>query len=140
MQACYAKELSGNSIEQVLETQILPEALEASSKRFAVRLFRQTCEHHEEFDAIIRQKAANWEFDRIAVIDKILIRMAICEFLYFDDIPPKVTIDEAIEIAKKFSTENSGRFINGILDAVLADLQRAGRLHKSGRGLSDGRS
>jgi len=138
MQACYAKELSGNSVEQVLESIILPEEAEAASRTFAVKLFRETCDRHEEFDAIIRQKAANWEFDRIAIIDKILIRMALCEFLYFDDIPPKVTIDEAIEIAKKYSTENSGRFINGILDAVLVDLQSSGKLHKSGRGLENG--
>ena len=138
MQACYAKELSGNSNEQVLEAVILPADAEQAIKAFAVKLFRETCDRHEEFDTIIRRKAANWEFDRIAIIDKILIRMALCEFFYFDDIPPKVTINEAIEIAKKYSTENSSRFINGILDAVLVNLQSTGKLHKSGRGLEDG--
>jgi N utilization substance protein B len=58
--------------------------------------------------------------------------------LHFPDIPPKVTIDEAIEIAKKYSTEKSGRFVNGILDAVLIDLRKEDRLHKRGRGLSEG--
>lgn len=58
---------------------------------------------------------------RIALIDKILLRMAICELLYFPDIPPKVSINEAIEIAKEFSTAGSGKFINGILDAILSD-------------------
>jgi N utilization substance protein B len=71
-------------------------------------------------------------------LDKLILRLALCEFLHFPDIPPKVTIDEAIEIAKKYSTEKSGRFVNGILDAVLIDLRKEGRLHKKGRGLSEG--
>ena len=61
--------------------------------------------------------------------------MAVCEFLSFEDIPPKVTINEAIDIAKRYSTDKSGKFINGILDATLLDLQKQGRLKKSGRGL-----
>nr|WP_243663960.1 transcription antitermination factor NusB [Rhodothermus marinus] len=61
--------------------------------------------------------------------------MAICELLAFEDIPPKVSINEAIELAKKYSTEKSGQFVNGVLDAVVLDLQRQGRLKKSGRGL-----
>jgi N utilization substance protein B len=87
---------------------------------------------------MIKRKAVNWEFSRIAVMDKLILRMALCEFLCFEDIPPKVSIDEAIEIAKKYSTEKSGRFVNGILDAVLNDLRAEGRLRKRGRGLSDG--
>ena len=74
---------------------------------------------------------------RIALIDKILLRMAICEILYFPDIPPKVSINEAIEIAKEFSTAGSGKFINGILDAILSEEKTAGRLNKTGRGLVD---
>jgi N utilization substance protein B len=69
------------------------------------------------------------------VIDHLLLRMGICELLYFESIPPKVTINESIEIAKSFSTEKSGQFINGILDAVLEDLIRTKALRKSGRGL-----
>ena len=65
------------------------------------------------------------------------MRMAICEFLYFDDIPPKVSIDEAIEVSKKYSTEKSGHFINGILDGILAHLKKEHLLKKSGRGLNE---
>ncbi len=65
------------------------------------------------------EKSKNWDFERIAIIDRLIIRMAICEFLFFDDIPPKVSISEAIEIAKKFSTDDSSAFVNGILDAIL---------------------
>ncbi|MFQ5633445.1 MAG: transcription antitermination factor NusB [bacterium] len=138
LQACYAYELSGNPVEQVLEMNILALEESISTLDFAASLFKKTISKMEEFDAMIKTWAANWEFDRIAIIDKILLRMAICEFLYFEDIPPKVSIDEAIEIAKMYSTENSGRFVNGILDAILNDLEKKGSVHKKGRGLHNG--
>ena len=75
--------------------------------------------------------------NRIALIDKILLRMGICELLYFPDIPPKVSINEVIEIAKVFSTAGSGKFINGILDAILSELKTTGNLKKTGRGLME---
>ncbi len=114
-----------------------PEAAQVHS--FAEELFKRTIASTKLFDDLIKQKAVNWEFNRIAIMDKLILRLAICEFLDFDDIPPKVSIDEAIEIAKKFSTEKSGRFVNGILDAVLADFKLTGKLRKQGRGLSEGR-
>ena len=138
LQACYAFELSGNRLEVTLEDVILSKDLSPSILDFSQKLFRKICENRETFDSYIKRKAVNWEFSRIAIIDKLILRMAICEFLYFPDIPPKVSIDEAIEIAKKFSTEKSGKFVNGILDAVLLDLRESGRLQKSGRGLSEG--
>lgn len=135
MQAAYACELSGNPPQQVIETVILASGADSNSIDFAVKLFRKAAENIEQFDEIIRRKAANWEFERIALIDRILLRNAMCEFLFFEDIPPKVTIDEAIEIAKKYSTENSGRFINGILDSTLNELEKQDKIKKSGRGL-----
>jgi len=72
---------------------------------------------------------------RIAFIDKLLLRIGIGELLFAEDVPPKVTINETIEIAKEFSTAKSGKFINGILDAVLIDLKDEGKLRKVGRGL-----
>ena len=77
----------------------------------------------------------NWDLSRIALIDRILLRMGICEILFFPDIPPKVSINESIEIAKDYSTSSSGKFINGILDAILDDLKKDGKLNKKGRGL-----
>ena len=77
----------------------------------------------------------NWDFDRVAMIDKILLRMAVAEFLYFESIPPEATLNEMIEISKDFSTERSGKFINGILDAILKNLKKIKKLNKSGRGL-----
>jgi len=82
----------------------------------------------DEIDKLIISKSEKWDFNRIAIIDKLILRMAIAEILYFPDIPPKVTINEAIEIAKVFSTNNSSRFVNGILDAVYNDIKNT--LHK----------
>ena len=138
LQALYALELSGNSVEEVgrellSETEHHPRVLQ-----FARQLLAKTYECREEFDELTRAKAFNWEVDRIAILDRLVLRMAMCEFLYFEDIPPKVSIDEAIELAKKYSTENSGKFVNGILDAVLSDLRNQGRVFKTGRGLDEG--
>lgn len=108
---------------------------DAENLKFATSLFLRTIDTTEESDAIITKHAENWDLSRIALIDRILLRMAICELLNFEDIPPKVSINEAIEVAKRYSTPRSGQFINGILDAVLLHLQQEGRLKKSGRGL-----
>ncbi len=102
---------------------------------FARELVLKTFQKREELDALIETKSANWDLERMALVDRIILRMALCEFLYFPDIPPKVSIDEAIEIAKRFSTEKSGKFVNGILDSLLADLRESGRMFKTGRGL-----
>lgn len=138
LQACYAHELSGNPPEQIVGEVINTQDEAGTVLEFAAALFRRTVAENSFFDMLIRRKAVNWEFNRIAIMDKLILRLALSEFLYFPDIPPKVTIDEAIEIAKKFSTEKSGRFVNGILDAVLIDLRQEGRLQKKGRGLSEG--
>ena len=68
--------------------------------------------------SVIEKRLKNWELQRIAVIDKVILRLALAEILYFSDIPPEVSINEAIELAKKYSTEKSSKFINGILDAI----------------------
>lgn len=138
LQACYAHELSGNPPEQIVGEVINTQDEAGAVLEFAAALFRRTVAENSFFDMLIRRKAVNWEFNRIAIMDRLILRLALSEFLYFPDIPPKVTIDEAIEIAKKFSTEKSGRFVNGILDAVLIDLRQEGRLQKKGRGLSEG--
>ncbi|HLY69347.1 MAG TPA: transcription antitermination factor NusB [Puia sp.] len=79
---------------------------------------------------LIKPKLKNWEADRIAAIDMILMRMGVCEFLYFETIPPKVTINEYIDVAKDYSTQQSGQFVNGILDNIHKDLLRENKLHK----------
>jgi N utilization substance protein B len=133
--ALYAIEMSQNPLEEVKQDVIGRENDGIAIKAFAEQLFIGAVTHTDELDEIIKRKAINWDFHRIAVIDKLILRLAICEFLYFEDIPPKVTIDEAIEISKKYSTAKSGQFINGILDSVLLELRQENRLRKRGRGL-----
>jgi len=102
---------------------------------FLIDLFQKTALHHEEFTTDIDDKTPNWDTDRIADIDLILIKMALIEFLYFPSIPTKVTINEYIEIAKDYSTAKSSYFINGVLDKLLKDYNKSNRLQKIGRGL-----
>ena len=135
--ALYAFEFSKNPLEQVKNELIFNSSEAKETQSFASKLLDLTIKHMQKMDEMIKVKALNWDFERIAILDKLILRLAICEFLYFRDIPPKVSIDEAIEIAKKYSTEKSGKFINGILDSVLTDLRSANLLNKKGRGLID---
>lgn len=137
MQALYAHELSKDPVPHILATIFEDIPADSPDRQFTDRLFTLTVEHQAALDAIIRNRAANWDFDRIALIDRLLLRMGICELQYFDDIPPKVTINEAIEISKRYSTEKSWQFINGILDHILQEMKKDGSLHKTGRGLLD---
>ena len=104
-------------------------------EEFLVELFRKTILHQQEFTGEIDEKTPNWDTERIADMDMILIKMALTEFLYFPSIPTKVTINEYIEIAKDYSTRKSSYFINGVLDKLLKDYNKSDRLNKIGRGL-----
>lgn len=137
LRALYAQEMSNNPVPMIIEDMILSRAEEDVVKDFSAQLVKVCSENKVSIDEFINQKTQNWDFERIAILDKLIMRMTICEFLYFEDIPPKVSIDEAIEIAKKYSTEASGQFINGILDSVLIELKNKNLLKKTGRGLSE---
>ncbi len=130
LQAMYAQELSENSVADVESSVIKNSDISLELKDLAGKLFASATRHKVNLDNYIKQKSENWDFSRIAVIDRLIIRLAICEFLYFDDIPPKVSISEAIEIAKKFSTDDSSAFVNGILDAVLHLISSEGLIDK----------
>ena len=106
-------------------------------KEFAVNLFRKTILHREEFRTLVESLASNWEYGRLALMDKILIFMALTEFCDFHSIPVKVTINEYVELAKFYSTAESGRFVNGILDKSSKMLAQNGRMVKTGLGLID---
>lgn len=138
LQSIYAHQQSGDSTEHVVSTIIKEQVgTEKEARRFAEQLFFRTLENQSRFDQIIIRHIENWEIARLALVDRIILNMALCEFLYFEDIPTKVTINEAIELAKKYSTAKSGRFVNGILDAALAELSADGAIKKTGRGLID---
>ena len=103
--------------------------------RFAFDLLRNAYRQRQDNDVLIRDNLRGWEFDRVAVIDRILVSMAIAEVTTFETIPERVTIDEYIELANEFSAERSRLFVNGILDRIFAQLRSAGRINKTGRGL-----
>ena len=103
--------------------------------QFGIDLFNETINHKKEHQKLIEPKLRNWEADRLAVVDVILIRMAVSEFLYFPSIPVKVTINEYLDIAKEYSTPKSKDFINGVLDSLMRDMRTNDQLNKTGRGL-----
>ena len=100
-------------------------------------LFRKTIENDAANADKIAQKTKNWDVDRIAMIDILLMKMALTELMYFNSVPVKVTLNEYIELSKWFSTPKSKVFVNGILDKLVADLKQSGELKKIGRGLLD---
>jgi len=104
-----------------------PTTEEAETRLFAEPLIKGVLEHRDAIDEHIKKHARNWEFNRIAAVDRNVMRLAIYEMLYRDDIPPVVSINEAVDIAKKFSTQDSGKFVNGILDKVRGEILRPAR-------------
>ena len=104
-------------------------------ENFVSKIFTKTVLKHKEYERDIEDKTPNWETDRIADIDMILIKMAITEFINFPSIPTRVTINEYIEISKDYSTEKSSYFINGVLDKISKELMKSKRIVKIGRGL-----
>jgi len=103
-------------------------------KDYAVSLMNTVIDKEEYCTSLIQPKLNNWDADRIAVIDMLLLRMGVCELLYFPTIPTKVTINEYIEVAKMYSTPQSGQFVNGVLDNILKDLVKEDLLNKDERG------
>ncbi len=89
-----------------------------AAKEFAAFLVQGTCEHKEELDKLIAGCSDNWSLGRMSKVDINILRLAVFEFLYCEDFPPKVTLNEAVDLGKTFGSENSGSFINGILDAL----------------------
>jgi N utilization substance protein B len=108
---------------------------DTEDKEFVTNLFRKTILNEVELAKEYIDKTPNWDTERIAEIDTIILKMAICEFMKFPSIPLKVTINEYLEIAKEYSTPKSSIFINGILDSLVKELQANNRINKTGRGL-----
>ncbi|HKJ34819.1 MAG TPA: transcription antitermination factor NusB [Balneolales bacterium] len=153
LKSLYATEVSDDMIENIIRYTLKPlvnniiksvgddkkkiDFKDKEAIEFAEKLYLRTINSEKELDLEINKHVENWDINRLAVIDKLILRMAICEMIEFDDIPAKVTINEAIEIAKKYSTAKSGRFVNGILDSAYQQLKESGKIKKSGRGLID---
>ena len=119
LQMLYQHDLSGNTPEAIVTTFEDLQKSKPTTREFATRIFQGTVDNLSKIDDMIAQQADNWRLSRMAVVDRNIIRMSIYEFLHEEDTPKLVIIDEAIEIAKKFGTQKSSQFINGILDGIL---------------------
>ncbi len=104
---------------------------------FLTTLFQQSLLNDADYEQLLAEQLQNWDVERVAILDRIILKLAVCELLSFPNIPVKVTINEYIELAKAYSTPKSGKFVNGILDNLSEKLMASGRLRKSGRGLLD---
>jgi transcription antitermination factor NusB len=133
LQALYSIDISHEGMDKVLQDIRADREMDPPTWDYVSRLVAAVDSRRQELDDLIQKQCENWELDRVAVLDKNILRMAIAEILHFDDIPPKVSIDEAIELAKKFSTDKSGQFVNGILDPIAFKNQKndisAGETH-----------
>jgi N utilization substance protein B len=119
LQMLFQHDLSGNTPETILSTFEDLQKSKPNTREFATKIFRGTVDNMPAIDDMIQQQADNWRLSRMAVVDRNIIRMSVYEFLHESDTPKLVIIDEAIEIAKKFGTQKSSQFINGILDGIL---------------------
>jgi N utilization substance protein B len=130
-----------NWIDIVSESKMPPPILYRDvegDKKFVSELFLKTILHGNEFETMITEHTKNWEIDRIASLDVLLMKMALTEILYLQNVPVKVSMNEYIEITKEYSTPQSGGFINGILDKIVIELKSQSKIQKVGRGLAEG--
>jgi N utilization substance protein B len=119
LQMLYQHDLSSNPPQQIVDTFEELQKSKPNTREFAVKIFHGTVENLDKIDEMIAAQADNWRISRMAVVDRNIIRMSIYELMNEPDTPKLVIIDEAIEIGKKFGTQKSSQFINGILDGIL---------------------
>ena len=118
LQALYAVEIGEEIRSKALKDILGREQRDSETKDFIVHLFEVSLENRDWCEEQIKSRLNNWEFKRVAVLDRLLLVVALAEIFFIDTVPPKVSISEAIQIAKKYSTEDSSAFINGVLDNI----------------------
>ena len=122
LQSLYSYEIKGGDAEENLQDFFSKADLDPQAKIFAAELYHKVINSLKDIDSMIESCVKRWDLSRISVVDKNILRMGICEMLFFGDIPKKVSLDEAIELAKKYGGEDSGSFVNGILDAIAQNI------------------
>lgn len=132
MQVLYQNDANPRDLKETLDDFLAAEKASEASAEFVRDLVNGTVEHLPEIDAMITKHATNWGVKRMGRVDRNVMRMALYEMLFCDEIPPVVSINEAVDIAKEFGTKESGKFVNGILDRVREGLTRSSR--KAGAG------
>ncbi len=114
----YARDAVGDESETVFADQAARQSYDAETRAYAQRIFAKACEHGERIDGIIRERAEHWDFSRIGVVEKNILRAATAELWFCPETPAAVIINEAVELAKEYTGGEAGRFVNGILDWV----------------------
>ncbi|WP_410221016.1 transcription antitermination factor NusB [Pedobacter sp.] len=138
MQGMVAKTIKNFVSDDPFENKLTPISADwTEDSRFVKDLFAYTLKNEDKYQELIAERTKNWESERIALMDTILMKMAICELMNFPSIPVKVTINEYLDLSKDYSTPKSNTFINGILDKILNDLKKNNSIKKVGRGLID---
>lgn len=127
LQTLYQIEINTEEAERIIqrmgEDLAAPlESISEEAQQYFTRLARGTRDQQERIDSVIRRYLKGWSFSRLAIVDRVILRLALYELLFTPEVPEKVVVNEAIDLAKTFSTEKSGKFVNGILGAVINDL------------------
>ncbi len=133
LQVLYAMEFNDDSPRELIER--MSERHKKYATEFAREIINRCVQNKDKIDGYIVPYLKNWDYQRVAVIDKVLLRMAVTEFLYLSAVPPEVSMNEVLEISKQYSTKRSSRFINGVLDPILKKLRAESKIKKEGRGL-----
>jgi N utilization substance protein B len=126
LQALYEAEFSERSPHDIVEEQIGRRTPSDESADFARALFVKTMEKKSDLDQVIESLLENWDPQRVSLVDRNILRFALAEVLYFPDVPGSVIIDEAIEVAHRFSSEDAGRFVNGLVDRFVKEFRKDG--------------
>jgi transcription antitermination protein NusB len=126
LQALYEAEFSDQPAVEIVAAQIGRRAPSPEGADRARDLFMKTMERRDEIDGLLRSSLENWELERVSLVDRNILRFALAEVLYFPDVPSSVIIDEAIEIANRYSSEDAGRFVNGVLDRLVKKYRKDG--------------
>ncbi len=126
LQALYEAEFSERSTHDIIDEQIGRRSPSDETAEYARALFTKTMEKKPDLDQVIASLLENWDLARVSLVDRNILRFALAEVLYFPEIPARVIIDEAIEVAHRFSSDEAGRFINGLVDRFVKEFRRDG--------------
>lgn len=122
LQALYAHEFTEDGLDTIVENLKRSHIMNPETEQYVRRLFDETIKHRKWTREEITRRLKNWDYERVALIDRLILQMMMVEMVYLDDVPPKVSITEGVEIAKKYSTQESSAFINGVLDSLYHSL------------------
>ncbi len=124
LKALYAYEISGSDAQQVSDDIISASQIKEEAKRFSRILFKKVLQNIEKIDDLIKGSVKSWDFSRIGLVEKNILRIGVCELLFLSDIPVAITINEAIELEKKYGGKDAKNFINGVLDYIAKALEK----------------